>query len=366
MLPQGRVTLEHGQSKAVLQRTLRELGDIKAAFDCAGIIAITDGMGKIIYANEKFCEVSKYSIEELIGQDHRVLNSGHHSKEFFKALWKTVASGNVWKGEIRNRAQDGSFYWLDTTIVPFMNEKGKPYQYVSIRYDITKRKNMEEALESLSQQVIQTQEEERRRIAREIHDDLGQSLVTLKMLIQSCLLSSDAKKPNPLESCEKIVTYLDEIIEKTRLLSSGLSPATIEVLGLSAALKAMVDEFKHKKGFNVRFQRGRLDDLIFQGEVINFYRIIQEALKNAATHGDASEVAIDIKRKKDRLNVEIKDNGKGFLLTQKIEEGDGERQGVGLSTMSERAKLLGGDFDIESSLGEGTKISVSLPVKLRK
>lgn len=127
-----------------LKVVLRELADVKYALDQSTILAITDHRGIILRANEQFCRISKYSRSELIGQDHRLLNSGHHPRSFFKQMWKCIGSGQVWRGEICNRAKDGSLYWVDTTIVPFVDTKGKIYQYVSIRNDITARKHMEE------------------------------------------------------------------------------------------------------------------------------------------------------------------------------------------------------------------------------
>ncbi|WP_102348476.1 sensor domain-containing protein [Bacillus sp. Marseille-P3661] len=173
--------LLEGKSRTEQMRSLsKDLADIKLALDASTIVAITDAAGMITLANQKFCELSKYKEEELIGQNHKILNSGYHTQEFFREMWRTISNGEIWKGEIRNKAKDGSLYWVDTTIVPFLDDNGKPYQYVSIRTDITKRVNMEKELqEAMKNDFIHTMRNLQNGIFKMKKDKCGNLVYTM-------------------------------------------------------------------------------------------------------------------------------------------------------------------------------------------
>src|SRR5690606_36576669 len=135
---------EKVEAEEELLKAYKKVSDYKFALDESSIVAITDASGTITYVNDNFCRVSGYSREELIGSTHRLVNSGHHDKSFFQNMWQTISRGEVWRGEVMNRNKQGSFYWVDATIVPFLNSDNKPYQYMAVRFDITAKKKSEE------------------------------------------------------------------------------------------------------------------------------------------------------------------------------------------------------------------------------
>ncbi len=330
-----------------LEKSVKQLVDLKLALDESSIVAVTDHRGVIQYVNDKFCEISKYSREELIGKDHRLINSGYHSKDFMRQLWGTISQGKVWKGEVKNRAKDGTFYWVNTTIVPIQQEDGSPYQYLAIRNEVTKLKHVEEELQLMMTQMLRVQEEERKRISRELHDGIGQTLFSL--LIQVDKIKTEVEHEG-LGLLRKDITHL---IEDIRSISWELRPSVLDDLGVVPAIRTYIQNFERHYGISVGLDCNLGKRLEVHTET-TIYRIIQEALTNIAKYADVSEAKVSISESVGAVNVQIEDRGVGFRP-------DTAAKGVGLFSMEERARSVGGSLRVQSEVGHGTTVTLSIP-----
>ncbi len=371
------------RTEQALKESLKELADIKFALDQSTIVAITDQRGIINYVNEEFCRISKYSREELLGQDHRLINSGYHPKEFIRNLWTTIASGQVWKGELRNRAKDGSIYWVDTTIVPFLDEDGKPYQYVAIRHDITELKLAEE---QIRQQTIELQRAAQLSFTGELAAGLAHEiknpLAGIQGAVDILIRRREANDPER-EALEGVRHQVQRIDQTVRGLLDRARPRTLKLASTSLInlMQATVDvaraqlSGRGKAGAQIEFVPPEEDILLvvdsaqIEDAVLN---LIINAIEAVAEDGQVSlrisRVHPEEEELSERVLIEVSDNGRGineqdlanvfspFFTTSK------GGTGLGLPAVRRIARVHGGSVDVKSVVGEGSTFRISLPI----
>jgi PAS domain S-box-containing protein len=370
-----------------LARSQRELEDIKFALDVSTIVAITDREGTITWVNDRFCEISKYAREELIGQNHRIINSGHHPREFFKEMWATIGRGHVWKGDIKNRAKDGSYYWVATTIVPFVDDHQKPYQYLAIRHEITERKLAEEALAKAHKALVDANKrllEEQAKliqaeklssigllaagVAHEINNPLSGVLGCVKALRED-RVSPDKREAyfdtvrEGLLRIQNAVRGLLDYSRETKAMPEALDPASI----VAAALH-LVAPATRKKDLEIE-NRVTASAVTLKVDRAQLMQAIVNVLLNAIyASPERSRIEIDVPKRPGFAGIRITDHGTGisqedlkrvcdpFFSTKPI----GEGTGLGLAVTLSMLRGNGGDLEIDSEPGKGTTVTLWL------
>lgn len=348
-----------------LDRSAKDLADTSFALNQAVIVATTDVKGVITFVNDKFVEISKYSRGELLGRDHRVINSGYHSKEFIRDLWHTIANGRIWRGELRNRAKDGSIYWVDTTIVPFLDARRKPYQYMAIRYDITDRKRSEEklreqaALARLGEMAAVVAHEVKNPLAaikgalqiiggrmpeasrdRAIVGDIVTRVDSLNDIVQDMLVFAQPREP------QLAPVALAELLENTAGLlrrDPAYSDLRVELSGGNPVVRADVEQLR---------------------------TVFLNLLINAAQAGGATgRILISITADDLAATVAVADNGPGipedvrarvfepFFTTKH------RGTGLGLPTARRVVERHRGTVEVECPPPGGTIVTVTLPMQ---
>jgi PAS domain S-box-containing protein len=370
-----------------IQKKLTELSDYKYAIDESSIVAITDTKGTITYVNDTFCKISKYSAKELIGQDHRILNSGYHPKEYIRDLWVTIANGKVWRGEIRNRAKDGSIYWVDATIVPFLDENKKPYQYLAIRTDITEKKLAQEAAkeseEKYRKSLIKLNETKDKFISILSHDlrtPFSSIMGFTDLLLNDDELSEEEKKQYVgfiQESSKSMLDLVNSLLDWARI-QTGRIKFEPEILNaekiilncinsLSGAALQKNLEIKSEVEQNISIYA----DKSFLTQVFN--NLISNSIK-FTNPGGKIVISACPSAKKGFYEFSVRDNGVGIkpenqkdlfrIETKYSSEGTaGEKgTGLGLSLVKEILEKHGGNIWVESEYGKGSNFKFILPV----
>ncbi len=397
----------------LLEYSMKELEDLKFGLDVHALVATSDKEGRMTYTNEKFCETSGYLKNELIGQDFRFINAGYHSKEFFRDLWHTVQYGKIWKGEIKNKSKDGSFFWVDTTIVPFIDVEGQPYQYLTIRNDVTERKRYEEELETANKdlatnaKMFQGMVIDREKINQKLRETQKQIIQVEKMATLGTLAAGFAHEiKNPLaiilqgvEMVEKIFVKLEQkaylqyvkIIRSaaeransvvTSLLrysrSSQMEESEVNVCEVIDAAVELITNNVRMRGINI-VKAYPADLCLMFGDHIMLQQVFFDLMNNsidAMPNGGEISLSVDLdappnaQQEEKNIIVKLKDSGEGIdektlakifdpFFTTKDE---GKGTGLGLSTVFLILQRHNGNITVQSKKNAGTTFTITLPV----
>ena len=359
-----------------------ELSNIRKAIDRAAIVAITDQAGTITHVNDKFCEVSKYSREELMGKNHRIISSGHHSKEFFVEMWRSISAGHYWEGEICNRAKDGSLYWVNTTICPFLNDSGKPYQYVSIRYEITQRKAAEGQLKVMVGRLERSNQELQVFASIAAHD-LQEPLRKIQTFGDrlknkvSASLSVDSLDylNRMLSSAGRMRKLIDDLLTYSRVTSQG---SAFQMTDLNKIVNDVISDLEiaieSSKGF-VSLQE--LPEI--EADPSQMRQLFQNLISNGLKFHLAElppQVGVSAKISGMFCEVSIADQGIGFnekyldrifTIFQRLHgKQEYEGTGVGLAVCRRIVERHGGCITAKSTEGQGATFVISLPLKQKQ
>jgi len=320
-----------------------------------------------IEANDRAVDAYGYSREELFNLNIWDLLE---DESLSAAERKMKTEGEARDGrrfEINNRRRDGTIFLAEISSSLMDIGGAKLYQYI-IR-DISDRKLREQALQEseqqlrfLSSQLLVVQEHERARISKELHDELGQTLMILKYQLSSLGTNLPKNKKALKDDCDELLYYLDNIIENVRRLSWDLRPSVLEKFGLASALKNLLKDFgRHYEVHWNPLQAEGLDDLFSPLSQINIYRIFQESLTNIGRHAQATNIVVKIDKLEQEVIFTIEDNGTGFDPQAVMHRESGEK-GIGLATMHERARMADGRLNIWSQPGAGTRLTFTIPI----
>jgi PAS domain S-box-containing protein len=353
---------QHEVDRAARERSMQRLEEIREALDQSAIVAATDQRGVITYANDKFCEISQYSREELLGQTHRIINSGYHSKDFFRELWTTIAGGEVWRGEIRNRAKNGTFYWVDTTIVPFLDASGKPRQYLAIRSDITQRKRAEAKL--VEQSALAQLGQLAAVVAHEVRNPLAGVRGTLQVLrSRAASTESDRSVMDAMIArLDVLNNKVEDILRFARPRSPVLERIDLKSVLVDAANSAMAAAGPSCPRIDLP---AHAPPIVGDREMVR--DVLLNVLLNACQSGTSEPIEVWVTENSGMAVVEIADRGAGFggqdpeRLFEAFHTTKKSGTGLGLAIVRRLVSLQGGEVSLLSREGGGAIARVTLP-----
>jgi len=368
---------EVAQRTKELASKVKELDFQKNALDEHAIVSIANVMGNITYANDKFCIMSGFSREELFGQNHRILNSGFHTDEFFTDLWRTIAKGNVWRGNIKNRKKEGGFYWVDATIVPFLDEQGKPFQYIAIRTDITKRMDAIEEAEKANK----AKSDFLSSMSHELRTPLNAILGFGQLLEIQCkeTLNEEAKSyiTDILQAGHHLLELINQILDLSQI-EAGYLKVSLEPIILEKVVTECITQMKAAfADQNKILITNQINDknIVVMADSLLLRQVLINLLSNAVKYNcEGGTVTINAKpTSENRLCIKVTDTGQGIAASDmeklfdpferlSFKNASIEGSGIGLTVSRKLVLAMGGTIGLESELGEGTTFWIELPL----
>lgn len=325
----------------------------------ANAIIITDRQGAIEWANPAFCALSGYTMAETLGRNPgELIRSGRQPPETYQELWSAILAGKVWRGEMINRRKDATLYLEDQTITPVKDDDGEVRHFVAVKNDITERKQAERRMEELSRHLVVVQESARRRLSGELHDRTSPNLAAIEVNLDTIATLLAGQSPILLARLEDVRALIEDTTASIREICSDLRPPVLDYAGLRAALESYIKQFQRRTGIVVDFrctERAARPSPALESVL---FRIVQEALTNAAKHARAANVVVTLDLERDPASLTVKDDGIGF--DPDALGATTHTSGLGILTMREMSEFSGGRFTLESAPGSGTRITVEL------
>jgi len=353
------------ERKQTMQRLQESEDKYRSIYNAArdAIVIVDSATGKIVDANDSACQLYGYSHSEMLQQ--KAFDLSAEPEKTLQAM-----RAEVTEIALRyHRTKDGSVFPVE--ISAGFHDQGGQRLITAIMRDVSERRRAEEALQlsennlrQLAAKLLTAQEHEQKRMSRELHDELGQSLLALKLQVRSIEQKIGTRRQKLRHKCSEMLSYIDELLRNVERLSRDLSPLILENLGLTSALRWLFEDFSRRTGIESRLHIAGLDDLFSPASQILIYRVIQECLTNAAKHAHASQISLRVHRHEWFVTFEIEDDGRGFDAAKVAAAASMER-GLGLAAMEERVRMLGGVLSIDSGEQGGTKISFEVPTSGR-
>lgn len=362
------------ENERILRQVIAENLAFRAALDQTAIVACTDKSGTITQINNNFCNISGYQKDELVGQNHRILNSGHHSRQYFENLWKTISSGKPWRGEICNKTKDGRLYWVDTAIVPSFAESGKIDKYYSVRFDITDKKYSEEQWILVSKMAALG--EMASGVAHEINTPLAIiQLRTDQMLgaVNSGQTFDIAKMQKSLNDINKTVHRITKIISGLRFFSRNTQDDELVDYSLKSIIQDTLELYTEKLRLRgVSLELHIEDDYSIKCNPTEISQVLLNLLNNsmdAIEDSDKQWIKIELKRGNNVIELAVTDNGAGiskniqdkimqpFFTTKEV----GKGTGLGLSISRGIVESHGGKLRVDND-SHNTRFIIQFPM----